>query len=67
MTPPKKKETHERTPAPNKGGRPARPMPELISDTPENIAKACMQGLPKKRWRYEEEMKVASVNVPNQR
>ena len=35
-----------------KGGRPARPMPELIPDTPENIAKACMQGPPKKQWDY---------------
>ena len=41
-------------PASNVGGRPARPMPELIPDTPENIAKACMQGPPKKQkeWRY---------------
>ena len=36
----------------NKGGRPAKPMPELIPDTPENIAKACMQGPPKKDWDY---------------
>lgn len=36
----------------NKGGRPAKPMPELIPDTPENIAKACMQGPPKKEWDY---------------
>ncbi|MCY4389215.1 MAG: hypothetical protein OXC18_19140 [Desulfurellaceae bacterium] len=35
-----------------KGGRPARPMPDLIPDTPENIAKACMQGPPKKQWDY---------------
>ena len=32
-----KKETQKRTPASNLGGRPARPMPELIPDTPENI------------------------------
>ena len=49
-----KKETHKRTSASNKGGRPARPMPELIPDTPENIAKACMVSPPKKRWRHEE-------------
>ena len=36
----------------NKGGRPAKPMPELIPDTPENIVKACMQGPPKKNWDY---------------
>ncbi len=49
-----KKANHKRTPASNKGGRPARPMPELIPDTPEGIAKACMQGPPKKDkdWRY---------------
>ena len=28
----------------NLGGRPARPMPELIPDTPENIARASMNG-----------------------
>ena len=49
-----KKETQKRSPASYLGGRPARPMPELIPDTPENIAKACMQGPPKKQkeWRY---------------
>ena len=49
-----KKETQKCTPASNLGGRPARPMPELIPDTPENVAKACMQGPPKKQkqWRY---------------
>ena len=38
----------------NSGGRPARPMPELIPDTPENVALAAMQGPPKKQkeWRY---------------
>ncbi len=33
-------------------GRPANPMPERIPDTPENVAKACMQGPPKKDWDY---------------
>ena len=44
----------KRTPASNKGGRPARPMPELIPDTPENIARASMMGPPKepKEWGY---------------
>ena len=36
----------------NKRGRPARPMPEPVPDTPENIARAAMQGPPKKEWRY---------------
>lgn len=44
--------TKKKKTARNKGGRPARPMPELIPDTPENIAKACMQGPPKKEWDY---------------
>ena len=34
-------------------GRPVeKPMPEPIPDTPENIARACMYGPPKKEWRY---------------
>ena len=47
-----KKARQKRATPLNKGGRPARPMPELIPDTPENIAKACMQGPPKKSWDY---------------
>lgn len=40
-------------PAPRPRGRPVeKPMPEPIPDTPENIAKAIMQGPPKKKWRY---------------
>ena len=27
-------------------------MPEPIPDTPENIARACMEGPPKRDWRY---------------
>ena len=27
-------------------------MPELIPDTPENIARACMMGQPKEGWDY---------------
>ena len=27
-------------------------MPDLIPDTPENIAKACMQSPPKEQWEY---------------
>ena len=30
-------------------------LPEPIPDTPENIAKAIMQGPPKKKWRYLED------------
>ena len=50
----KKKMPQKRTLVRNPGGRPARPMPELISDTPENAALAAMQGPPKKQkeWRY---------------
>ncbi len=34
-------------------GRPVeKPMPERIPDTPENIARAIMQGPPKKEWDY---------------
>lgn len=36
-----------------KRGRPVeKPMPAPIPDTAENIAKAIMQGPPKKNWRY---------------
>lgn len=45
----------------NRGGRPARPMPDLIPDTPENVARACMQGPPKKHWDYLEEEAVGSA------
>ena len=34
-------------------GRPVEnEMPEPIPDTPENVARAAMQGPPKKEWRY---------------
>ena len=35
-----------------KPGRPRNPMPELIPDTPENIARAILAGPPKKEWDY---------------
>jgi hypothetical protein len=35
-----------------KRGRPPKPMPEQIPDTPEAIARACMQGPPKPDWDY---------------
>ena len=38
-------------------GRPPLPMPEPLPDgvTPEELARAIMQGPPKKRWRYLDE------------
>ena len=37
----------------NKRGRPqVLVMPEPIPDTPENIARACMQAPPKKNWDF---------------
>lgn len=39
----------------NKGGRPPKPMPEPIPDTPENVARAIMRGPAKERWRFEEQ------------
>ena len=48
---PKKKTTIQRT-TKNPIGRPPRPMPDLIPDTPENVARAIMAGPPKKNWRY---------------
>ena len=42
-------------------GRPVeKPMPDPIPDTPENIAKAIMQGPPKEKWRYLDEEKPAA-------
>lgn len=36
-----------------KRGRPVElVMPDPIPDTPENIARACMQGPPKKAWDF---------------
>ena len=49
---PKKKIASQRTVEKNPVGRPPRPMPELIPDSPENVARAIMAGPPKKRWRY---------------
>ncbi len=52
MASPKK----QRTPRPKKGkvGRPARPMPEPIPDTPENVMRAIVNTPPKKahEWEY---------------
>ena len=40
-------------PTPKKPGRPPElVMPDPIPDTPENIARACMQGPPKKDWEF---------------
>ena len=35
-----------------KRGRPPNPMPDLIPDTPESIARAILAGPPKKEWDY---------------
>lgn len=33
-------------------GRPAKPMPETIPDSPDAVARAIMKAPPKKDWRY---------------
>ena len=48
----------------SKRGRPARPMPPPIPATPEELARAIMQGPPKKRWRYLEDTHDGSNNTP---
>lgn len=43
-------------------------LPEPIPDTPENIARACMQGPPKKEWRFlknKENLKATSRKEEN--
>lgn len=50
--PTKKKSSGKRATPRNPVGRPARPMPDRIPDTPENIARAILAGPPKKDWRY---------------
>ena len=44
-------------------GRPPLPMPEPLPDgvTPEDLARAIMQGPPKKRWRYLDEHKARTA------
>ena len=44
-------------------GRPPLPMPEPLPDgvTPEDLARAIMQGPPKKRWRYLDEHKAKTA------
>lgn len=39
-------------PKPKRGRPVENEMPEPIPDTPENVARAGMQGPPKKEWRY---------------
>ena len=36
----------------SKRGRPPQPMPDLIPDTSQNIARAILAGPPKKEWDY---------------
>lgn len=39
--------------APKRGpGRPAKPLPEPLDATPEEVAKSLFNGPPKKDWRY---------------
>ena len=41
------------TDTPKRKGRPTEnEMPDPIPDTPENVARAAMQGPPKRDWRY---------------
>ena len=42
-------------------GRPARPMPSQIPDTPENVARAVLSTPPKKRdeWEFMRKLKAA--------
>ncbi len=50
-----------------KRGRPPElKMPEPIPDTPENIARACMQGPPKRDWDYLEPGSEARVERRDQ-
>ena len=35
-----------------KVGRPPKPMPKQIPDTPENVLKALLTTKPKKNWKY---------------
>ena len=45
--------TEEDQPRRKKPGRPPElEMPDLIPDTPENIARACMKRPPKREWDY---------------
>ena len=39
-------------PTPRRGRPIKNTMPEPIPDTPENVARAIMQGPPKKKWDY---------------
>ena len=41
-------------------------MPPRIPDTPENIALACMQGPPKKKWDYLEKAKQEGDSSPEE-
>ena len=49
-----KKEKIRTTPSPRPMGRPPKPLPDLIPDTPENIMRALVSTPPKKdeEWDY---------------
>lgn len=49
---PLKRDATAARPQKDKRGRPARPMPEPIPDTLENIAKAVLNTPPKNDWDY---------------
>ena len=42
---------------PRKRGRPPKPMPERIPDTPENVMRAIIATPPDKDWRYPKKAK----------
>lgn len=46
------KPTRKHSPKPKRGRPVELVMPEPIPDKPENIARACMQGPPKKTWDF---------------
>ena len=52
--------------AKRKRGRPAKPMPDAIPDTPENVAKALLFSPPKEGddWEYLEEQEIIGSKEP---
>ena len=53
--------------AKRKRGRPAKPMPDAIPDTPENVAKALLFSPPKEgdEWEYLEESDISGAQGPH--
>ena len=50
-----------------RGRPPQHVMPDPIPDTPENIARACMQGRPKREWDYLKPGSAAKVELKPKR